>query len=307
MKFYSLLLLLIVSFSSEASRCDQDKRKYCHNLTGARGEIAKCLSEHIHELTPACSQELKEFKANALKKNPCFQELADYCADIPNKQPNLNYCLLNNESRLGQKCLSDFSGKKAQILKEDFCAKDVIAHCYPDIKGPNGAITRCLIREKKKLSKACLTVTDKMITKMKISNPCFDDTEKYCPTQLRMIDIQECLEKKLNQLRPQCKSIVHRELELGKSNPCYKDVMRNCRPDSTPKEQETCLDLSYKEVSQSCKDFRKAEADKIEKMRVSCEIDRLKLCKNVPFQDGLVLKCLNQNRAKLTLECRKFF
>lgn len=301
------LLCLVLTSTAYASRCEADKRKFCHNLTGARGEIARCLSEHAHELAPDCAKELKDFKLKASQKNPCFQELADYCSDVPNTQPNLNYCLMNNESRLGQRCLSDFTKKKQQMLKQDVCAKDIISVCYPEIKGPNGSITRCLIKQKSKLTKVCKDVTEKMITKMRISNPCFDDTEKHCPTQVRVPDIQECLEKKLKDLKPSCRLIVQTEMDLAKANPCYKDVRKLCRPGVTPEEQNSCLELSHQEVSQACKDYRKSEAEKIEKMRVSCELDRLKLCKDVPFRDGLIVRCLQNNKARLTNDCRKFF
>ncbi len=302
MKYFFFLFL--VSTFSHASFCDLDTKKFCPNLTGARGERAKCLSEHVSEISPKCAIELKTFKQNALKKNPCFQELIDYCADVPSSRPNVYFCLMKNESRLSLTCQNDFKPRKVKLLSEDKCAQDTVDTCYKEITAPQGAIVRCLIREKKNLSPACKIQVEASISEFRKTNPCFEDTEKYCPKQVRFIEIQECLEKKIKNLAPSCLKLVQRELNLSLSNPCYKDLTRFCRQGLNPETQDVCLDLNHKELSIGCQTYRKSEFDRLEKVKVACEVDRLKLCKNTPFKDGLVIECLKENKSRLSLECK---
>lgn len=303
MKILSLAIFFI-SLSASASMCDADKKKFCHNLTGARGEVARCLTDHKSELSPACAQELKEFRKKAAEKNPCYQDLADYCPDVPSSKKNIQLCLLKNESRLSPACLQDFKVKAKPELSKDVCSSDIVSHCSPEINKPRAAINRCLIRSVKKLSPLCQKQTTAKIEELKKKNPCFNETEKFCPSQVSFVEIQECLEKKLPQLNATCKKIVSHEQSLSLANPCYKDLRKFCRRDITPEQQDICLDINQGSVSAACQSFRQEEVQKIEKIKVACEMDRLKFCKTAPFKGGAILQCLRAQKKSLSKDCQ---
>lgn len=299
--FYSLALLL--SFMASANECAQDAKKLCAGIEPGKGQLAKCLQDYATELSPNCAKELKSFRTKTAKMNPCFEDLADLCVDIPTESRKLEYCLLKNETKLSSTCANDFKSKKIQLMVRDVCAQDVVNYCFPQISQPEGAINHCLIRNRQKLSVLCKKNIEKQISKMKAANPCFDATESFCPKEVKFADIQACLEKKLNLLPTACKKLVQTEIDKSHANPCYKDLTRHCVPGLNINEQHRCLSLNEKELSRECRQYRNVEKEKIDKMVTLCEADRLKFCPTAPFQNGMVAKCLRQNKAKLTKTC----
>lgn len=299
----SILLALLFSNYALASFCSKDAKTFCQGITPGKGQLAKCLQDYENELSPNCKQELKEYKSKTAKKNPCFEDLADLCTDLPATSTNLEYCLLKNESRLSLRCSNDFKSKKFKIITRNVCASDVANHCYSAISGFDGSVTRCLIQKRQSLTENCKKSINTKIEKLRKENPCFDSTEKYCPTQVKFADIQDCLEKQIMVLPPTCKKLVENELKKALANPCYKDLTRHCRAGISPNEQSHCLDLNEQELSRSCRSFRATEKDRINKMIKLCENDRIKFCHNVPNENGMVAKCLRFNKAKISKEC----
>ena len=303
MKFLATLLLLI-SMSSQANVCDSDAKKFCASTDPGKGQLAKCLDDYLGQLSPACAKELKDFKTKTEKKNPCFEELAEYCESIPTDNRKLEYCLLKNESRLGLKCAADFKKKKSDMIVKDLCAQDIVNTCYSTLTESDAATAKCLITNKKKVSAFCHKILDKKITEMKKANPCFDETDKYCPTQVQFVDIHDCMEKKLNVLTPKCKKVVQDEINKENASPCYMDLRKHCKRGLNATDQHRCLTINEKELSNSCKQFRVTEAEKLKKMVDLCEVDRLKFCPKAPFQNGMILKCLKENLSKVTPACK---
>jgi hypothetical protein len=82
--------------------------------------------------------------------------------------------------------------------------------------------------------------------------------------------------------------------------------MTHCRPGLNPKDQSDCLTLNENHLSNACKQYRVLEKSRVGKMIEMCEADRLKLCKNEPFKDGAVIKCLRKNRAQVTKGCQSY-
>ncbi len=304
MKFLTTLLLVLSFGAYAGSECDADAKKFCANTDPGKGQLAKCLMNYEGQLSAACSKDLKAFRTKTLGNNPCFDELTEMCADIPAVNRKLEYCLMKNESRLGAKCLADFKKKKPNIIVKDVCAQDIVNTCYTTVSESDASTGRCLIKNRAKLSGFCQKKTDKRIADMKKSNPCFDETEKFCPTQIRFHEIHECMEKKISSLSPACKAVVNKEMEKEKSNPCYVDLRKHCKPGISSGEQHRCLEINEKELSPSCKQFRVKEAGKIQSMVKLCEADRLKLCPKAPFQNGLVIKCLKENASKVSAACK---
>ena len=302
MKFVIALLFLLV-LRSEATVCSQDAKKFCSGIVPGKGQLAKCLEDFQDQLTPQCAAELNEFKKKTGSKNPCFEDLADFCQDLPNDAKKIDYCLLHFESKLGDRCASDFARKKGSLIVSDVCAQDIATTCYNSVSGPEGSITHCLIKNKKKLAGHCTKAIENKISEMKKKNPCFDETEKLCPTQVQFIDIHECMVKKLKILSPLCKKIVQSEVDKEKANPCYTDLRRHCRSGLSSSEQHHCLSLNEKNLSNACLQYRETESLKLKKMVELCEGDRLKLCPTAPFQNGMILKCLKENSAKVSPLC----
>lgn len=304
MKLIAATLLLLLSLGSEANECAQDAKKFCAGIEPGKGQLAKCLGDYQSNLRPACAQELKAFNAKTGKVNPCFQDLAEFCQDVPSDPRRLEYCLLRNESRLSPTCSNDFKKKKGNLIVRDVCAQDVVATCYASVTEPDGGIGRCLVRNRAKLNGHCKTQIAKQVEDMKKKNPCFDETEKYCGKEIRFVDIHNCMEKKLASLTPNCKKVVQMEIDREKAQPCYMDLRAHCRPGLSATEQHNCLKLNENVLSNACRQFRVNEAANLKKMVDVCETDRLKLCPKTPFQDGMVLKCLKQNEAKVSPACK---
>ncbi len=301
MKF-SILLTALFSFGALADSCSSDAKKFCSGLEANRAQLSRCLNDYQNQLSPACAKETKEFRAEIVKKNPCFDDVGEFCSEFAGTD-KVKYCLLKNENRLNATCSADFKKKKGNIVVGDVCAQDVATNCYAELNGPDAGVVRCLIKNKSKLTKFCQSTMDKKIAAMKEKNPCFDDTEKLCPTQLNVADIQECLEKKLSSVAPACKKVIENEKAKAKANPCYKDLIRHCKPRLKPQQQAECLTLNESNLSLECKSYRVKEQGNINKMVELCEQDRLKLCPKAPFQDGLVVKCLKENKAKVSKAC----
>lgn len=303
MKFLATLLLAL-SFGVQANECARDAKKFCSGTEPGKGQLAKCLTDYQSQLSPNCAKELKDYKAKTGAKNPCFEDLAEFCEEIPVDPRKLSYCLLKNESKLSSKCSADFKQKKSKLTVQDVCAQDIVNNCYTTISESEAATTRCLIKSRGKLSGFCQKNVDKKIAEMKKANPCFDETEKYCPTQTAFVDIHDCMEKKLNVLTPNCKKEVQKEIDRDKANPCYMDLRKHCKTGLSATDQHRCLTINEKELSNSCRQFRVTESQKLKKMVDMCEGDRLKLCPKAPFQNGMVLKCLKENISKVSPGCK---
>jgi hypothetical protein len=298
-----ILLLAMVCLETRANVCAKDAKKFCQGVGPGKGQLAKCLSDYEGSLTPVCAKGLKDFKKNTAKKNPCFEDLTDLCTNVPSEPGKLELCLLKNESRLSSTCAADFKRKKGNLIVRNVCANDIIANCYTEVSSDDGSINHCLIRKRAKLTGLCKKKTEERVAEMRKKNACFDETEKFCPSFVRVSDIQDCLEKKIPSLSVGCKQIVQNEIAKGKANPCYKDLTRHCVPNLPPKQQYECLGLNENHLSNACRQFRVLEKIKIEKMVTVCENDRLKLCANEPFENGRVLKCLKVNKTKISKNC----
>lgn len=303
MKFLATLLLMM-AFSAHSNECAKDAKKFCAGVDPGKGQLARCLSDYESSLSPKCAAELRDYKANTGKKNPCFEDLAEFCSDIPSDPLNYEYCLIKHESKLSPKCSADFKAKKGRIITRNVCAQDIADTCYSSVSGPEGSVTKCLISNKSKLSGFCQKNIDKRIAEMKAKNPCFDDTAKFCPTQIKFVEIQDCLSKKMTSLTPNCKKLVEKENTKLKANPCYRDLITHCRPGLSPNEQYECLTINDEHLSNSCKQFRAVEKNKIGQMEKLCEADRLKLCKDAPNKNGAIVKCLRKNKAQVSAACK---
>lgn len=296
------LLFAFVTLSAVANPCKQDADRLCGGIDPGKNQIFLCLQNYEDQLTSGCKAEMRSFKQKTQAKNPCFADLADFCADVDPR--NAHYCLMKNESRLSASCSADYNKHKGQIIVKNPCAMDIVNTCYKEVSAPEGSINKCLIRNKLKLSKFCQNNVNNIIAKAKKENPCFDDQEKFCPTQVKFMDIHECLSGKMKSLSPACKTVVTGEEEKAKANPCYKDLKRHCVEGLSPNQQVACLTLNDKQLSSACRQYRAVMDDKVGKMVNACEADRVRLCSKAPLKDGMVLKCLREKKAQVSVACK---
>jgi hypothetical protein len=299
-----LFFSLTVGSQAFAANCANDAQKFCSGVELGAGRVANCLAEFKDQLDPACAKELNLHVNNTSKKIPCYMDYADFCANIPSEPQKRDLCLLKHETRLSPVCAKDFKTKKPALIVKNECAQDIVNVCYPEVAGVEGAINHCLIKNRAKLSRFCQVNIDGKIAKLRKGNPCYDDTMKNCPNAVKVIDIQECLEKKIPTLAPTCQKVVQHEQKKALKNPCYKDLVRHCRPNISPAEQVRCLVVNNRELSSACKHFRVQESAKLEKMVKDCENDRVKFCAKEPIRDGKVVKCLRKNKASVSPACK---
>ncbi len=297
-----LLLLSLVPFGAFANNCAKDAQRLCGGIDPGKNQIYQCLTDNESQLTSACKQEMKEFRKKTQAKNPCFSDLAEFCSDVDGGK--VQFCLLKNENRLSAACAADFQRKKGPIIVNDKCALDIVNTCYKEVPGNDGSINKCLIRNKSKLSKFCQNNVNTLVAKLRKENPCFDDQEKFCSSHLRFVEIHECLEKNISTVTPACKAIVKKEESKVKSNPCYKDLVKHCKPGLSPNAQVQCLTLHDKDLSNVCRQYRSVMDDKVNKMVNACEADRSKFCAKAPMKDGMILKCLREKKAQVSVACK---
>ncbi len=304
MKFICFIAFFL-SLKASANPCSMDSSKFCSGIEPGKGQLAKCLSDYQEQLSVGCAKELKEFKKETGSKNPCFEDLADFCAKVPALPGRYEYCLLRNESRLTNKCSADFKKKKSKLIVQDVCAQDIVNNCYEAVTEPEGAIVRCLIKHQGQLAGFCQKAISQKVMNIKKNNPCFEDTEKHCPTQTLFADIHDCMTKKIKILAPTCRKVVEAEIKKEESNPCYRDLIRHCKSGLSSSEQHQCLSLNENVLSNTCRQFRSIESTKLKQMVEICEPDRMKLCPSAPFHDGMIVKCLKENFPRVSGSCQK--
>lgn len=88
-----------------AAACNEDKQKYCSDVTPGAGRVAVCLDQHKDKLKPACRKTIKKGKAKAKKATKeCKADAKKLCKGVKPGQFRILKCLSENESKLSQSC-----------------------------------------------------------------------------------------------------------------------------------------------------------------------------------------------------------
>lgn len=105
--FLVFIVMFVTASGAFAQPCAQDAEKFCANVKQGEGRIARCLEEHMAELSPVCKQHRLELKA-VLKeaKQACKDDIPKYCKSFQQqgKEDKLIKCLRANESHLSPTC-----------------------------------------------------------------------------------------------------------------------------------------------------------------------------------------------------------
>lgn len=302
MKFLALLFVLMLE--AKANTCAGDIKKFCAAVKPGEGQLSKCLHDNMNKLSRECAADLKT-AASGKAKNPCHDNLVELCSDMPLQGEKLSYCLLKNENKLDRQCVDDFKKLKTKFVANNPCAPEVVEYCYGDIKASNTIISRCLLKNRSKASKACSASLDGMVASLKKKNSCYDDMNKHCPKETKPSLIQLCLEKNLGSLAPQCKMMVEKKALKAKNHPCHKDLNFLCKTALTAANKQTCLKTYESKLSPACRAHQQEKTKKIHTMVEACESDRLKLCSFIPKKAGPIIRCLKLNKDKLSARCKQ--
>jgi hypothetical protein len=297
----SCFFLMQYSFASE---CMSDAKKFCPEIKPGKGGLTLCLLKNKDQLSKACRKEILTPLETKDRGNPCHANLVEFCSEMPLSGEKLTYCLLKHETKLDNDCSKDFQKRKAEFVKKNVCAPDITEHCYPEVKGRDIELARCLMKKKEKLSKTCGTEVGKLSEKLRKENSCFDDIDKYCPKVVGPEKTQLCLEKNLTKLQPSCQTAVKKQKERIASHPCAKDLERLCKTAIGGRNKRKCLKTYESKLSKECKSYQNERMDKVTKLIKNCDADRKKLCQGISQKIPKIIRCLEQNEKKLSPNCK---
>lgn len=104
---FSLVLFMMFAtvLGANAHPREQDVAKFCSKVKPGEGRLARCLDEHMAELSPACKKNRIEMK-EAIKEvqKACKDEIPKYCAGPKSEESQVNACLWTNRNHLSPEC-----------------------------------------------------------------------------------------------------------------------------------------------------------------------------------------------------------
>lgn len=294
-------LFILLPLSSWALDCGIEHKKFCSHAENGKPELITCLTKHDAKLGLRCRSSLAALKKKQ-KQNPCFDDIGKHCSDIPANGHALMICLLKHETKLSKSCASDVAKKKDSFTSKEPCAQDLMNKCYSELAQGEGYSLRCLFKNKGKLMARCETHIATTMQKMRSKNPCFDDTEKHCPSVIMAGKIDTCLIGKQSSLAPACKTKIQDEVKKRAADPCRVDVRTFCKR-GNGREINACLTKNEALISTACKQHRDNRKAEIGKMQEACKEDRRKFCTRVSPTGTKILKCLKSNKALVSKAC----
>lgn len=301
MRSLLIALTLLLPLSSWALKCGVEHKKFCANTENGKPELIACLTKHESKLGLRCRSSLAELRKKQ-KNNPCYGDIAKLCSDIPANGHSLMICLSKNEALLSKSCAVDVAKKKDSFQSKEPCAQDLMNKCYTELSKGDGHSLRCLFKNKGKLMARCETHITATMQKMRSKNPCFDDTERLCPSMVKPGEIDTCLIGKQSSLSAACKTKMQDEVKKRTADPCRVDVRTLCKR-GKGKEINACLTNNEDKISRECKAHREKRRSEISKMQEACKKDRIKFCKKVSPTGTKILECLKSNKALVSKSC----
>lgn len=94
----------------------------------------------------------------------------------------------------------------------------------------------------------------------------------------------------------------------AETGPCAEDLDKFCKGvEPGNLRLVNCLKQNEAQLSPGCKAHRDERATKLKTIRDTCQLDIERLCADVVRAKGPVKRCLKDNEARLTAECRAKF
>jgi Golgi apparatus protein 1 len=279
--------------------CKKEALKFCNSsdLFPEPGSVLSCLRTHIDELGSSCTKQVHrtmeqssdDLKLDAKLNEKCSADAESLCADVEPGEGRIQTCLRKRRASLSWDCQEELFRQEVEN-SGDFrlnaelrqaCMADSKKFCA-DIKPGNARVKDCLEdnREKAEFSSECKAKFEDMMARRatdfrldaKLTKLCASDIENVCGYEKDSLDsiagwdgrVVECLQD-------------------------YKDEL------STP----ACQKRVHKLTVRASQDIRMDEP-----LWDACFDDRAQLCPDVPSGSSRILRCLQDQREKLSYECR---
>lgn len=282
-----------------AVACKSDAEKYCNasNIFPEPGAVLTCLREVKDKLADVCQREVlrtqlsaaKDFKLDAMLNELCSADAEKLCNDVTPGEGRVQECLRTKRDQLSWDCQEELFRQEvenADDMRLNYvlfrkCTRDKQKFCS-DVKYGNARVKECLEdnREKPDFSAECRAEFDGMMSRRatdfrldaKLRELCKDDIEEVCGYEKDSLD-----------------SIAGYD---GRVIECLQDYKEEL---ITP----ACKDRVHKLTERASQDIRMDRP-----LADACYEDRQRLCEGIVPGDARVLRCLQDNRDKLTYECR---
>ena len=261
------------------------------------GSVLACLRTHKKDLTEACDaqvfrtmeQAADDFKLDAALNEKCSPDAEALCADVEEGEGRIQACLRKRKASLSGDCqeelfrqeVEDAGDFRLNVELRNACSADAKKFCE-GIKPGNARTKDCLEdnRDKPGFSTECKAKFEEMMARRatdfrldsKLKKMCATDVEQVCGYEKDSLDsiagwdgrVVECLQD-------------------------YKDEL------VTP----GCKKRVHKLTVRASQDIRMDEP-----LWDACFDDRAQLCPDVPAGSSRILRCLQDQREKLSYECR---
>jgi hypothetical protein len=90
--------------------CMTDIDKFCKDIIPGDGRIAKCLREHVSELSPECKANRTELKKKVTEmREDCKADVDKFCKDVKPGAGRIIKCLKIHEAELNPACKADIT------------------------------------------------------------------------------------------------------------------------------------------------------------------------------------------------------
>ncbi len=93
------------AFAQSAHPCADDAKKFCKDVAPGGGRLARCLKEHVNELSSACKERIAEVKQKAREfHQACEDDVMRLCKGITPGRGRILQCLKDHENELSPEC-----------------------------------------------------------------------------------------------------------------------------------------------------------------------------------------------------------
>lgn len=109
------LILSSGASAQESKPCAEDAKKLCQGVEPGEGRIVRCMKEHESELSPACKDNIANFKERAKEfAEACKEDVQRNCKNVKRGGGRIVQCLKQHEDALSSECKEKMSRPKAK-------------------------------------------------------------------------------------------------------------------------------------------------------------------------------------------------
>lgn len=230
----------------------------------------------------------------------CLKDTKRLCKDVKPGAGRVLECLAQKKNQLSAACKPAVVPHAPVILDwRKVCGADADKLCTNTPAGP--ALTRCLSRQKKKLSNDCRAKLNDAQGAALVA--CVHDSAKLCkdvkPGGGRVLG---CLAENEKKLTPACAGAIRpvKASISGWRSSCGADIDKHC-PKTVPGwHTAACLKKNEAKLSKSCVDHAKRAATVYAAL---CAADVKQHCKGVQEGEGRIYSCLQSHYTELKPRC----